>query len=206
VEAGSAAVKPLARGIRAGENWPLSKLRPFERNPRQHSTAQIDQIARSIKEWGWTIPILVDEHGMILAGHGRVLAGKQLGLVEAPVIIAAGWTAEQKRAYVIADNKLQENSRWDDALLGIELEDLNDVGFDLSLIGITDKDVGRLLGNGDDTMVVREVATTPVHDEFWISVRGELKHQAEALARLQELMKDLPGVAVELGTVEHDAA
>jgi len=200
-DAGPAAVKPVSPGIKGVEYWPLSKLRPFERNARQHTQAQLDQLARSIEEWGWTIPVLIDEHGMILAGHGRVLAARQLGLIEVPVIIARGWTDEQKRGYLIADNKLQENSRWDDALLGIELETLGEGGFDLSLIGLTEKDLKRLVGGDDKPLMVREIATTPVADEFWISVRGPLKHQADALQRLQAMMRDLEGVAVELGTV-----
>jgi ParB-like chromosome segregation protein Spo0J len=106
-------------------SWPADKVErrkvkdlvPYAKNARTHSEEQIDQIARAIEQWGWTVPCLVDEKGGLIAGHGRVLAAKQLGLDEVPVVVARGWSAAQKRAYVIADNKLTENGGWDDDLL-----------------------------------------------------------------------------------------
>jgi len=106
---------------------------------------QIDQIAASIREWGWTMPILVDENGTILAGHARVLAARKLGLTEVPVIVARGWSEAQKRAYVIADNKLTLNADWNDELLGIELADLKLEDFDLGLLGFDDTELERIL-------------------------------------------------------------
>ena len=97
---------------------------PYARNARTHSDAQVAQIAGSIREWGWTTPILVDENGTLIAGHGRVLAARQLGLTEIPVMVARGWSEAQKRAYVIADNKLALNAGWDVELLKVELTDL----------------------------------------------------------------------------------
>src|SRR3954464_9498932 len=88
------------------ERWPIAKLIPYARNARTHSAEQVDQIAASIREWGWTSPILVGEDGTIIAGHGRVLGAKKLGLAEAPVMVAAGWSNAQIKAYAIADNKL----------------------------------------------------------------------------------------------------
>ena len=113
------------RNQRPDARWPadavkrfkIDKLIPYARNARTHSPEQIEQIAASIREWGFTVPVLIDEAGMIIAGHGRVLAAQQLGLLEVPVIVARGWTDAQKRAYVIADNKLTENGGWDDDLL-----------------------------------------------------------------------------------------
>src|SRR5437764_1498098 len=88
------------------ERWALDRLIPYARNARQHSDAQVGQIAASIREWGWTIPILADEDGGLIAGHGRVLAARKLGLAEVPVMVARGWSEAQKRAYILADNKL----------------------------------------------------------------------------------------------------
>lgn len=94
------------------ERRPLASLTPYARNARTHSAAQVDQIAASIREWGWTMPVLVDEAGGVIAGHGRILAAQKLGFTEVPVMVAAGWSEAQKRAYVIADNKLAMNAGW----------------------------------------------------------------------------------------------
>src|SRR5262245_48258414 len=100
---------------------PVAALLPNARNARLHSDEQVAQIAASIREWGFTIPILVDEHNVIIAGHGRVLAAKQLGLDDVPAMSAIGWTDAQKRAYMIADNKLTMNAKWDEQTLSAEL-------------------------------------------------------------------------------------
>src|SRR3954469_22554956 len=92
------------------ERWSLDRLIPYARNARTHSDTQVAQIAGSIKEWGWTVPVLVGEDGVIIAGHGRVLAARMLGVHDIPVMIARGWSEAQKRAYVIADNKLALNA------------------------------------------------------------------------------------------------
>jgi ParB-like chromosome segregation protein Spo0J len=99
------------------ERWQLDRLVPYARNARTHSDAQVAQIAASVREWGWTVPVLVDESGMLIAGHGRVLAARKLGLSEIPVMVARGWSVAQKRAYVIADNKLTLNAGWDPEML-----------------------------------------------------------------------------------------
>jgi ParB-like chromosome segregation protein Spo0J len=121
------------------ERRPIDALIPYARNARTHSEEQVAQIAASIREWGWTVPVLVDETGGIIAGHGRVMAARKLGLAEVPVMVAAGWSEAQRRAYVLADNKLALNSGWDTAMLAGELKGLE--GFDLSLIGFS---VGEL--------------------------------------------------------------
>src|SRR5438309_7442512 len=89
------------------ERWAVDRLIPYARNARTHSPAQVAQIAASVREWGWTVPVLVDEAGMLIAGHGRVMAARKLGLTEIPVMVARGWSEAQKRAYVLADNKLR---------------------------------------------------------------------------------------------------
>lgn len=117
------------------ERRPTEALVPYARNARTHSAEQVAQIAASMREFGWTYPVLVDEEDGIIAGHGRVLAAQKLKLAEVPVMVARGWSEAQKRAYVLADNKISLNAGWDDALLKIELADLQGDGFDLSLIG-----------------------------------------------------------------------
>ena len=119
------------------ERRSIASLVPYARNARMHSAEQIDQIAASIREWGWTVPVLVDEADDIIAGHGRVLAAHKLAIAEVPVMVAAGWSEAQKRAYVLADNKLALNAGWDNDLLKIELGDLQAFDFDLGLIGFS---------------------------------------------------------------------
>jgi len=124
-------------------SWPADKverrkldtLTPYARNSRTHSDEQVAQIAASIKEWGFTAPILIEPDGGIIAGHGRVMAAQRLGLADVPCVIAEGWTEAQKRAYVIADNKLAINSAWDVETLKIEMQELDGLGFDLELTG-----------------------------------------------------------------------
>jgi DNA modification methylase len=144
---------PQATGLAALaeriELWPIEKLRPYERNPRTHSEAQVDQIAASMVEFGWTNPVLVDERGGILAGHGRLLAARKLGLAEVPVIRFEHLSEAQKRAYLIADNQLTLNSGWDEELLAEELAWLRDERFDLDLIGFDATELERLLALAD---------------------------------------------------------
>lgn len=126
--------------------WPIDEIRrvsvaqlvPYARNARRHTDEQVEQIVASIKEWGWTNnPILIDEAGVIIAGHGRVLAAQRLGLDEVPAAVASGWSEAQKNAYRIADNKLTENGQWDQSLLRLEVADLAQLGFDLPLLGFS---------------------------------------------------------------------
>jgi len=120
------------------ERRSLSSLKPFKRNARTHAKEQIRRIAESIQEWGFTIPILIDEESGIIAGHARAEAAKLLELDEVPVIVASGWTEAQKRAYVLADNQLHiTNSGWDGGLLKDELIALEGLDFDLSKIGFS---------------------------------------------------------------------
>jgi len=120
---------------------PTSTLAPAKRNPRTHSPAQVQQIARSIREFGWTNPILVDENAAIIAGHGRLEAARVVGLTEVPTITLEGLTAAQKRALVIADNQLALNAGWDADTLAEELRGLGADGFDLSLLGFSDDEM-----------------------------------------------------------------
>lgn len=130
------------------EPWPIARLVPYARNARTHSARQVREIAGLIAQFGWTFPVLVDEAGGIIAGHGRVLAAELLGLKEVPVIVARGWTEAQKRAYIIADNKVAENAGWDKELLALEVAALaNMPEFDGTLagLGFTEAELKRLL-------------------------------------------------------------
>jgi hypothetical protein len=128
------------------ERQALDRLLPYARNARTHSDEQIAQIAASMREWGWTNPVLVDEEGTLIAGHGRVLAARQLGLTEVPVMTARGWSRAQKEAYRLADNKLALNAGWDIDMLRLELSDLVDMGFDPELTGFAGLELDELLG------------------------------------------------------------
>jgi DNA modification methylase len=119
------------------ERRDISSLVGYERNSRLHSPEQIAKIAKSITEFGFTNPVLIDESGGIIAGHARVAAAKSLGITDVPCIVATGWSPAQKKAYVIADNALALGSTWDEAMLKIELGDLQGMGFDLSLTGFS---------------------------------------------------------------------
>ena len=127
------------------KNVPVEQLIPYVKNSRTHSDAQVAQIAASIKEFGWTNPILVDGENGVIAGHGRLLAARKLGHKEVPVIELAHMTDSQKRAYVIADNQLAMNAGWDTAILSLELADLKDQGFDLDVLGFDAKELDKLL-------------------------------------------------------------
>lgn len=132
------------------EQIEIDKLVPYIRNSRTHSAEQVAQIAASIKEFGFTNPVLIDETGGIIAGHGRVSAARKLGLTEVPCIRLSHLSETQKRAYVIADNKLALNAGWDERLLGLEIREISDQGFDLALTGFTEKELEELLAEDDD--------------------------------------------------------
>jgi len=118
----------------------------YVNNSRTHSSEQISQIAASIKEFGFTNPLLIDESGGIIAGHGRLSAAKKLNMDEVPTITLTGLNDTQRKAYVIADNKLALNAGWDDELLALELKGLQEQDFDLSLIGFDVEELESLLG------------------------------------------------------------
>lgn len=127
---------------------PAASLIPYAKNARTHSDAQVAQIAASIREFGWTNPILVDGENGIIAGHGRLMAAQKLGLADVPVIELAGLSEAQKRAYVIADNKLALNAGWDAELLALEFGELEGLGFDLALTGFGEEEIAALLSSG----------------------------------------------------------
>ncbi len=125
--------------------WPVDKLIPFARNARTHSAEQVAQIAASIAEFGWTSPILAGSDGIIIAGHARLLAARKLGMTEVPVIVLDHLTETQRRALVLADNRLALNAGWDEEMLRIELESLQEDGFNLDIVGFTEEEIENLL-------------------------------------------------------------
>lgn len=127
------------------EHWPLERLIPHARNARTHSEEQVAQIAGSIAEFGFVNPVLVGDDGVIVAGHGRVMAARKLGLSEAPVIVLSHLTPVQRRALMIADNQIATNAGWNDEMLAAELAALKDDAFDLELLGFDDTELDRLL-------------------------------------------------------------
>ena len=145
---------------------PIDDITPYARNSRTHSDEQVAQIAASIREFGWTNPILIDEKGSVICGHGRLLAARKLGQAEVEVIVARGWSDAKKRAYVIADNKLALNAGWDMELLALELADLQAFDFDLGLTGFSDDELAKLPpekteGNTDPDEIP-EVSAAPI--------------------------------------------
>ena len=129
------------------EHWPTAKLLPYARNARTHSEEQVAQIAASIAEFGFTNPILAGSDGVIVAGHGRLAAAQKLGLERVPVVVLDHLSQTQRRALVIADNKIAENAGWDEELLRLELEALQDEGFDLDLTGFDADALAELLAD-----------------------------------------------------------
>ena len=144
----------------------IGALIPFARNSRTHSDEQVAQIAASIREFGWTNPILIDGANGIIAGHGRLAAARKLGLADVPVIVIDHLTDAQKRALVIADNKLALNAGWDFDLLASEIEGLGEDGFDLSLLGFNEDELANLLAEKTEGLTdaddIPEVPAEPV--------------------------------------------
>jgi DNA modification methylase len=170
------------------DRWPADRVErrkvadliPYARNARTHSDEQVAQIAASIREWGWTTPVLIDEASGIIAGHGRVMAARKLGLAEVPVMVAAGWSEAQRRAYVLADNKLALNSGWDTAMLSEELKGLADLGFDAGLTGFSADELAGLFAESTDGLTdpdeVPEVPVDPVSvlGDVWLLGRHRI--------------------------------
>ena len=167
---------PMTETLRV-EYRKVETLIPFARNPRTHSDAQVAKIAASIVEFGWTSPVLVDGSQGIIAGHGRLAAARKLGLAEVPVIELSHLTPAQKRAYVIADNRLALDAGWDEEMLALELAELSEAGYDLDLTGFDADELADLLAGEETTSegqtdedAAPEVPVTPVSKpgDVWI--------------------------------------
>lgn len=132
------------------EKVPIEKLVPYVRNARTHSQEQILQLRASLREFGFVNPVIVDKDYNIIAGHGRILAAKEEGITEVPCVFAEHLTKAQKRAYILADNRLALNAGWDAEMLSVELADLQATEFDVSLLGFDDAELNKLLGGEED--------------------------------------------------------
>ncbi len=151
----------------------IKELIPYCNNSRTHSDEQVLQIASSIKEFGFTNPVLIDDQGGIIAGHGRIMAAQKLKMDEVPTITLSGLSEAQKKAYIIADNKLALNSGWDDELLKIELEQLKELDFDLGLIGFSDDELALLMGGETTEGLVDEDQVPELVDDP-VTVLGDV--------------------------------
>lgn len=153
----------------------IDALVPYARNARVHSDEQVAQIAASIREFGFTNPVLVDAEGGIIAGHGRVLAARRLGMREVPAIRVDYMSEAQKRAYIIADNKLALNAGWDDELLALELGELGDLGLDLALTGFSEDELAELhIGIEDEVEGLTDEDESPGIEECAVTAPGDL--------------------------------
>uniref|UniRef100_UPI003AF83123 ParB/Srx family N-terminal domain-containing protein n=1 Tax=Thiolapillus sp. TaxID=2017437 RepID=UPI003AF83123 len=129
------------------EKWETERLIPYAKNAREHSPAQVSQIAASITEFGFVNPILVGDDGVIVAGHGRLLAAQQLGMKTVPVIVLSHLSTIQRQALVIADNRLALNASWDEELLSLEIQALDETEFDIDLLGFSDAELDDMLNS-----------------------------------------------------------
>jgi site-specific DNA-methyltransferase (adenine-specific) len=201
------------------EEVAVNKLIPYAKNSRTHSEQQVAQIAASIKEFGFRNPILVDKFTLI-AGHGRLLAAQKLGLEKVPTIDCSDMTESQKKAYIIADNKLALNAGWDTAMLTIEMKELQEEGFDLDLLGFDDKELNALLepdvveGLTDEDAVpeVPKEATTKLGDIYILGKHRLMCGDSTSITDMEKLVNGQPvdmcltdppyNVAYEGGTKE----
>jgi ParB-like chromosome segregation protein Spo0J len=167
---------------------PIDDLVPYARNSRTHSEEQVEQIAASITEFGFTNPVLIDSDGGIIAGHGRVMAARKLGLLEVPCLELAHLTDAQKRAYVIADNKLATNADWDSHLLALEVRELMESGLDIDLLGFNADELRALMVNPLD-----EMPGLPSGDKSPFQQMTFTLHDTQA-EQVREAMKEAAGM------------
>jgi ParB-like chromosome segregation protein Spo0J len=179
------------------EHWPIERLRRYERNARTHTAAQVDQVATSMLEFGFTNPLLVDPAGVLIAGHCRLAAASKLGLTHVPVIVLGHLTEAQRRAYVIADNQLALQSGWNLGVLEAEVEALQVEGFDVELLGFDADELSRMLGgehegtddegedDGDDVIdrsIALAIVLTPEEMGQWREAKAELGYSKDKTA------------------------
>lgn len=174
----------------------IEDLIPYARNSRTHSDAQVAQIAASIKEFGWRNPVLIDGENGIIAGHGRVLAARKLGLTEVPTIDGSDMTETQKRAFIIADNKIALNASWDDELLMLEIKDLQDLGADISLLAFDEDELKAFdnveqiegLTDEDEVPVVPDEPVTKLGDIYQLGNHRLMCGDSTSIDSVEKLM------------------
>lgn len=177
----------------------VASLVPFKRNAKDHPPEQVDALARLIQRVGFRFPLAIDEHSEIIAGHGRLLAAKNLRMSEVPCIVHSDLSDEDKRALRIADNRLAELAQTNQDNLALELGDLFGAGFDTSLIGFNDEERAKILAP-EGSVEVEDIDVSEVKDEFWMSIRGPLPKEPEALDVLRAALANIEGVDVQIGT------
>lgn len=175
------------------EMIPLVMLTRYNFNARTHSKEQVEQLAASLREFGFTNPLLVDRNNQVIAGHGRLSAAELVGLGEVPCIRLENLSEAQKRAYVLADNKLAENAGWDMTLLRLELADLRDDGFDLGLTGFSDEELADLLAEVPGESDEKDEAET-----FRLTITSEDEAEIMALRTLFGLKKRASKVSAQV--------
>ena len=201
------------------EHWPLSRLIPYARNPRTHSDGQVAQIAASIAEFGFLNAILVDTNDGVISGHGRLLAARKLQLEQVPVIVLDHLTETQKRAFILADNRLTEKAGWDEDALSLELQQLSEVDFDLDLTGFSPGEIDALLAIPDEERAnsVPPVPENPISrmGDIWLCGKHRVlcgdATKSEDVARLLSdrkpiLMVTDPPYGIELDSEWRDRA
>lgn len=174
------AANPAVKAAHSIEQRPVASLNSYERNARTHSPEQIAQLVASIQEFGFTNPVLIDETDTLIAGHGRLAAAQELGLDSVPCIVLDHLTPQQRRAYVIADNKLALNAAWDIGLLQSEIELLTDADFDIALLGFSDSELEGLASGGWDTDLQAAVDS---HGENIDGIEGKIVVRCPSIDR-----------------------
>lgn len=182
----------------------LGKLRGWEHNPKKATAEDIQDIAASMRRFGWGSPILArsPEDPEVIAGHTRMLAAAHIGIPVAPVRYMTHLSAAEAHALAIADNQLAANPRWDQSMLEAVMRNelATDPTIDLHLLGFTETALSKMLAETPAAQVI-EISLADLRDEFWISVRGPMPAQADALDILRRALEGLDGLQVELGTV-----
>ena len=180
-----------------------AKLIPYVNNSRTHSDEQIKQVASSIKEFGFTNPILIDEKDGIIAGHGRLLAAQLLDMQEVPTIRLVGLTQAQVKAYVIADNKLALNSGWDVEKLRLEIEDLDSLGLDLDLLGFGEVELDSILNSSLDMSLLDDVNFEADLNEMTDGVKKaiQIEFESQDYEEAQELVKKYRAEGAYIGAL-----
>jgi ParB-like chromosome segregation protein Spo0J len=189
----------------------LDDLRDDPRNARKHSSAQVRTIEELLAEYGWTTPMGMAD-GQLIYGHARRKAAMNLRARGVPIpgnddadlgptVDLSHLSADQRRAYALADNAVALKAGWHETILADELTALQAEAFDLSLTAFDTAEIESLIGAAHDASAITETPVSLVQDRFWISVRGPLASQADALQRLRAVMAEVPGLTVELGTV-----
>lgn len=165
--------------MRRYENVDINKLIPYENNARTHSEAQVGKIARSIEQFGFINPVIIDNNYGIIAGHGRVMGAKSLGMTEVPCLFVEDLTEAQKRAYILADNKLALDAGWDDSILKMELEALKELNFDISLTGFDMGEIDINIGEPQEAEKKEQSIYTQKVDIPQYQITGECPEIAE---------------------------